>query len=68
MPMNEFSENDTLIIDGKEVQSFTTDLECSWINYDAYMGATMEINGQEFDILILKTDFERLKGAFNANN
>ena len=64
--MKELSENDTLIIDGKEIQSFTTDLECSWINYNAFMGATMELNGQEFNILILKTDFERLKEAFKC--
>lgn len=57
-----------IIIDGEEVQPFTTDLERSWINYNAYMGATMELNGQEFDILILKTDFKRLKEVFNANN
>ena len=68
MPTNKLSKNDTLIINGQEIQIYNEeDLQMDWINGDLYINATITYNGNEsFGILVLKSDIERLREIFNA--
>ena len=56
---------DKLFIEGKEIKPIETEL--SWFNHDLYKEVTLTFNDESFNVMVLKSDIERLKEQFKRN-
>ena len=56
---------DTLIINGQEIMPFDESaIEVTYFNHSNYTVATLTLNKENFNIMVLKSDIERLKRCF----
>lgn len=56
---------DKLIINGQEIEPIDEkDLEMTWFNHNAYKEVTLTFGNESFNVMVLKTDIDRLVKQF----
>lgn len=58
-----------LIINGQEIEPMDEkDLEMTWFNHNAYKEVTLTFGNESFNIMVLKTDINRLEELMKGKN